>query len=750
MVQTSTTTEEKLFLNTLAFDYPEETVTFYFAPANFAETKGLTRLKSNTLYPDNIRDIFPNLKNGDAIYTSFDEYHEGLFELPIDFRNPQNANLVKRYYNYLIYLYFRRNTTLDIVANNHIRDNQFWVRRQKEDAEYPNSVKFDRFTLKVDYDHFNNHPQLVLSFDRPTHVSTLSMAQIEGRVSQEDPLSVPESPNIDTMVSKVLYTHNGHKFIDRLDYLRKRFPDFDTSHAYPILSHALRAHLNYPIKDNNRGNPLSRYFEKINAFYHDYMDNNDFRTYIPISSEGFSWANEYQVFTTTYDSKNLLFGKGTTNHNPTRGLNSGPFRPVPCNHINLFCVFHEDDVPYARFLMKAIKEGHRAYSNSYAVNTVNPFTGEQETINSKDVLKRFTGKDTIFAPAYISFHDERNPYPEVKAALAQLFEQGKLRRDENYMALYVSPIGKRERDLTARRAYYYIKEAMLQEKIEVQVVLQTNIGTLNADKTVRPNYGFEYSLQNMALAICAKMGGMPWKFNVSKKNELVIGVGAFRNTELGATYIGSAFSFDNTGSFNSFEYFLKDEMRELVGSIKDAIIRYSSINGTPDKLVIHYYKIMSRNREFLPIENMLNTLHLDIPVYVVTVNKTDSEDYVLFDAGNRPDYLPYSGRYVNLGKGIYLLCNNSRYRQSRDRVDNFPFPVKLRIACPTAPNDALDTQVVKDLIEQVFQFSRIYFKSVTQQHLPVSLKYPELVSEILPYFKNETTETLGNQNLWFL
>lgn len=228
--------------------------------------------------------------------------------------------------------------------------------------------------------------------------------------------------------------------------------------------------------------------------------------------------------------------------------------------------------------MKAIKEGHKAYSNFYAVTTVNPFTGEQETIDSKDVLKRFTGKDTFFAPAFISFRDERNPYPEVQAQLAQLFEQGKLRRDENYMALYVSPIGKREHDTTARHAYYYIKEAMLQENIEVQVVLQTNIGTLNPDNTIRPNYGFDYTLQNMALAICAKMGGMPWKFNVSKKNELVIGVGAFRNTELGATYIGSAFSFDNTGSFNSFEYFLKDEMRELVGSIKDAIIRYSSIN----------------------------------------------------------------------------------------------------------------------------------------------------------------------------
>lgn len=740
---------EKLFLNTLAFEYPKEPIPFYFAPADIEETMGLTRLKSRLLYPENIHELYPNLQDGDIIYTSFDEHHEGLSELLIDFSKPQNANLIKRYYNYLINSYFRQIKGLYVVTNNLTHDNQIWIRAQ-ETPDYPNSVKFDRYTLKVDYDHFNHRPQLVLSYDRPTHISTLSIHKIENQTIQEDPLAILNTPDVESMISKVLYVRQSKKYIDKLQFLRSRFVDFDTSNAYPILSHALRAHLNYPIKENSVDNPLSRYFEKINKFFHDYLDCSGFRTFIDISKDGFSWANESQVHTTQFDSKSLLFGNGATDHKPQRGLNNGPYRPVPCNKINLFCVFCEKDIEYARFLMKSIKEGHNQYRNYNIITTINPTTGEEEHVNTKDVLKRFTGKDTVFAPAFISFKNERNPFPEVSAQLQKLFAEGKLMRGENYMALYVSPIGKRDRDMVARHAYYEIKEAMLKEKIEVQVILQTKIGTLQPNGQVLAINNFAYTLQNMALAICAKMGGMPWKFDVPKKNELVLGIGAFRNTELGATYIGSALSFDNTGSFNSFEYFLKDEMLELVGSIKDAIIRYSSINGTPDKLVIHYYKVMSYQKEFLPLENMLNSLKLNIPVYVITINKTESEDYVLFDAGNRPDYLPYSGRYINLGKGVFLLCNNSRYRQSKDLVNSFPFPVKLRISCPQRPNEALDTHIVKDLIEQVFQFSRIYFKSIHQQNLPVTLKYSELISEILPYFNDANTELLGNDNLWFL
>jgi hypothetical protein len=57
---------------------------------------------------------------------------------------------------------------------------------------------------------------------------------------------------------------------------------------------------------------------------------------------------------------------------------------------------------------------------------------------------------------------------------------------------------------------------------------------------------------------------------------------------------------------------------------------------------------------------------------------------------------------------------------------------------------------VRQLIDQVNEFSRLYWKSVSQQNLPVTIKYPEMVAEIFPYFTGNEIPPFGKDNLWFL
>jgi hypothetical protein len=61
-----------------------------------------------------------------------------------------------------------------------------------------------------------------------------------------------------------------------------------------------------------------------------------------------------------------------------------------------------------------------------------------------------------------------------------------------------------------------------------------------------------------------------------------------------------------------------------------------------------------------------------------------------------------------------------------------------------------DEQLINDLIDQVYQFSRMYWKSVTQQNLPVTVKYPEMVAEKYPNFEKTSLPPFGNKNLCFL
>jgi hypothetical protein len=97
-----------------------------------------------------------------------------------------------------------------------------------------------------------------------------------------------------------------------------------------------------------------------------------------------------------------------------------------------------------------------------------------------------------------------------------------------------------------------------------------------------------------------------------------------------------------------------------------------------------------------------------------------------------------------------LLFNNSRYLiEAFAKTDGYPFPIKLSIDC-TDEKQLDNEQTIKKLVNQVYQFSRMYWKSVRQQNLPVTIKYPEMVAQIAPYFEGNDIPLYGKNNLWFL
>ena len=75
--------------------------------------------------------------------------------------------------------------------------------------------------------------------------------------------------------------------------------------------------------------------------------------------------------------------------------------------------------------------------------------------------------------------------------------------------------------------------------------------------------------------------------------------------------------------------------------------------------------------------------------------------------------------------------------------------MKLKIDCPYYKGE-IDGTTIKQLIDQVYQFSRIYWKSVKQQNLPVTIKYPEMVAEMAPNFEGESVPEEFENRLWFL
>jgi len=694
----------------------------------------LTKL-SHQLFPDNIKEIFPDISNADTIYTSFDWELDGFQPLEISFPT-ENFALIKRYYNREIRNHFTKRDFL--VEPTFIKDNQIWL-RNTNDKPHNNCTLYDKYTIKVNFNHFTNTPELVLSYDRKANVYRKSVAAF---------LSDEENVTAD-LLNRVVHVEYFQKEdrkitkrrVTKYKHLQEK-ENIDYNKVFPIVGRDFATWLGVDSDEEESHNPFqkknryTKYLNKISNFYSQFLNNDNFRRVISISKNGFDKAKPLQIGKTTPQSKQLIFGKNNLVKNaidviPQRGINNGPFNQPRYNNIQMFFITSAEHVPHTNVLSGYIKNGYKIYKG----------------------LLQYTNVPVSTAPKgySISFTDSNNPLPEIEEKL----ENTDWVPGVKYLAIYLTPVGKYVQDKEQRKIYYKVKEKLLKRNISSQCIeTEKMLKVLENDsileKSGRKGQNFAYTLQNIAIAVNAKLGGIPWRINMPTDKELVVGVGAFKNTDTNVQYIASAFSFDNTGAFNSFEYFHKDETSELAGSIEEAIINYANVNDKPNRLVIHFYKEMSED-EIRPIENALHNLDLDIPVFVVTINKTESEDFVLFD-DNFADKMPYSGRYINLGNKTYLLCNNTRYEDNTfNSMDGFPFPVKLRISCPTDSELQSDTKIINGLIDQVYQFSRIYWKSVKQQNLPVTIKYPEMVAQIAPHFNGgDIPSNIGNDNLWFL
>jgi len=284
-------------------------------------------------------------------------------------------------------------------------------------------------------------------------------------------------------------------------------------------------------------------------------------------------------------------------------------------------------------------------------------------------------------------------------------------------------------------------------------VIDNNDGKIPMSKA-QVKQGFRYSLPNIAVAIYAKLGATPWCFETQASQELVIGVSAYQSRDLGKKYIGSAFSFTNEGRFQGFECFSEHQITELAGSIKIAVKDFCNANKNLSRLVIHFYKKLS-HRDLKPIQKALAELKLNVPVVVVSINKSFSDDLVGFDL-SAPHKMPVSGHYLSVNNYQYLLYNNqlSNYGQLKiDEREGFPFPLKINIQ-NFLPNEKLSTPMSDEelipIFEQVSRFSSLYWKSVSRQWLPVTLRYPEMLAQIAPHFKYKDLGELGSECLWFL
>ena len=637
------------------------------------------------------------------IYTDFGTPTSDAITLNINVE--EHPQLALNYFKHLLYNYLK-NGVANIMQSNFINDIEVWFLNPTEKRNNYNI--YDKFTLKLNYANVTNDFELVVSYDGIS------------RVSQK---SLKETPNFNT---NNLHLVNSNGLIKSWKYL----PPEDKLHLdkiYPIIGEKLYQtySITYELPDNKNRYP--RYYKPIINFYETYLNNNEFRKILPISKNGFISNYTSTVKQLSEVSNKLKFGKAIGVEPKTDLKFHGPCEPVPPpNNVIFFFIYQKESHEEYLLLKKYFTQGYKTHPNL---------------------------QDFIHQPFYmdeslnIVIDNINNAIDEVHRILKDRDKDP----DTKYFALYISPIYKYDKNNSNKILYYRMKEMFLYYGYYSQVIYKGNIRKWDRNsQQYKVNEYYNLHLPNIQAAILAKLGGIPWRLDKADDDELIIGVGAFNCITKKTKYVGSAFCFDNTGKFKNFKCFGKDDTKELAGSIREAVVKFHERKPQAKRIIIHFYKVIGKS-EIKPILDILyHGLNLSIPIIVVTINKTVSKELLAFDTSDPLNLMPYSGTYIKMAERQYLLFNNTRYKPNSKVADKeYHFPIKIKLTS-THLELLEDEALIELLIDQVYQFSRMYWKSVSQQNIPVTISYPEMVAKMFPYFKQPQIPEFGTDKLWFL
>ncbi len=690
--------KQTLQINIIPLSLPAESLEFPFYTSRVDNSYPIFDGDAKEIF----KKHFPEKLNAsdNRLYTTFAEPANDAVNIKVELA--KFPYLTNHYFRYLLKQYF--SNVADIINPNFTSEIEVFFKA----PEQPNELYtlYNQFTLKIQYNRITEGHELVLSYDSTTKVYNDSLQDLQ---------------NFPT--DKLNYVKCGNRLY-KYKYMPPELKQ-DLNEIFPVISNELKKLFRLPFDKPDFKNRYPKYKKLLLDFYNKHLNNASFRSILPISPEGFLSVPESKIQILSSDSNKLLFGKNTLGIYPGRDLlNHGPYKPPAVNNVRFFFIYWKQDrESYVIPLYNYFKNGF--------------FVKDDKGSNEKIFpdIKSYIKQPLLFEENFsISFDLIKNAVSTVQ----EVVRNKTFIPDTQYIAIYVSPVSKAETDPDKFKMYYQIKEILLKYDITSQVVYKENIK--------KPK--FNIHLPNIEIAILAKLGGIPWRLNRSVSSELIVGIGAFYSQKQKSRFLGSAFCFNNEGVFENFDCFLSDDTEMLAGSISKAVHKFLDDHKKADRLIIHFYKDISK-KEMQPIVDTLRKLDLDIPVIIITINKTESKDLLAFDISNE-NLMPYSGTFIQVGKVEYLLFNNTRYSGTSKVSDKeYHFPIKLSFAS-SQPEILNDKNTVNELIDQVYQFSRMYWKSVSQQNLPVTICYPEMVAEIFPHFQSETLPPFGQKNLWFL
>ena len=133
----------------------------------------------------------------------------------------------------------------------------------------------------------------------------------------------------------------------------------------------------------------------------------------------------------------------------------------------------------------------------------------------------------------------------------------------------------------------------------------------------------------------------------------------------------------------------------------------------------------------------MSSLEINIPYVVLSITESTSNEFIVFD-DSFEGKMPVSGHFIKIANRDYLLCNNTRYEEkTATKIDEYPLPIRIKIS-RSRGLDSNHPKLIMDLIDQVYQFSRMYWRSIKQRGNPITIDYSMMIADRVSHFEEKT------------
>lgn len=504
---------------------------------------------------------------------------------------------------------------------------------------------------------------------------------------------------------------------------------------YPIANRSIKGKLGIPKSNNRDGNKYVTKYNGIRNFIAKWISTPAFMNAVGIDlpdNAHFIQLAKDKINIVDEKAKMLLFGSNQTSVSPGYCFKRFGAAERPAEHLHFFIC--PQSMKYTLWrLYNIFKQGKDA-PNRLEPNDIDAYNYLYHTI--------WMGNHAWADGMNLMFTDDEHALEELKNHLQTM----NFKHDKKYFAIIISDVDRDDTSSPHYHLYYDMKYLLMKYNIGSQVIHQKRVD----DKSF-----INYMVPNIAAAIAGKEGGKAWKIAYpSQKNDMIIGIGAYKELGIDQQYIGAAVCLDKEGELHNFDACLKGNFEEMRTTLIKAILYFYSKFESPSRLIIYYHKKLNHEESDL-IEDALRTCRVNCPVIVINVTETDNDDLMAYDTSCPNVLMPVSGTYIHLrtrrGCHEYLLYNNERYGRFGERMPFLrPFPIKISIMAGRNNKQELTSSDIKDIITLTYQTTRINWKSVSMRSMPITIAYAALVAKFVPHFPNGELTEFGKNNLWML